>query len=87
MEEGHWLLIEEFLERTYEDYRYLCKGKLPPNYPHYIREDPDKWVPLEKEKIERMAYNGVCDFLFIDVKYFNGMLRKIRREVADGKDE
>lgn len=85
MDNGYWLLYEELLERAYEDYRYLCKGKLPPNYPHYIREDPGKWVPLEKEKIERMSQNGVCDFLFIDVDYFNGMLRKIRKEVRYGE--
>lgn len=80
-------MIEAFLERIYGDYHYLCQGKLPPNYPHYIREEPEKWIALEKEKIERMSDNGVCDFLFIDTDYFDGMLQKIRREVGDGKDE
>ena len=80
MDNNYILLMEYFLKFTFDDYKCLCLGKLPSRYPHFQRENKDRYINIEKKKIENMAKNGVCEYLFIDPEDFSSRLQKIRME-------
>ena len=76
MDDNYILLYEAILERTFEDYAYLCKGKMPPCFHHAERvEHKELLIKLEKQQIENMVYNGICDYLFIDSDIFQQRLK------------